>query len=52
MMINDAKSIYPDNKIYMVSSPISDTGFIEYEIISNSDVDKDLFVLCNSKSLY
>ena len=49
MMINDAKNIYPNNKLYMVSSPISDTGFIEYEIISNSDVDKDLFVLCNSK---
>ena len=49
MMINDAKIIYPDKKLYMVSSPISDTGFIEYEIISNSDVDKDLFVLCNSK---
>ena len=49
MMINDAKNIYPDNKLYMVSSPISDTGFIEYEIISNSDVDKDLYILCNSK---
>jgi hypothetical protein len=48
-MITDAKNIYPNNKLYLVSSPISDTGFNEYEIISNSDVDKDLFVLCNSK---
>ncbi len=49
MMINDVKNIYPNDKLYMASSPISDTGFNEYEIISNSDVDKDLFVLCNSK---
>ena len=48
-MITDSKNIYPDNKIYMVTSPISDTDFNEYEIISNSDVDKDLFILCNSK---
>jgi hypothetical protein len=48
-MINDVKNIYPDNKLYMVTSPISDTDFNEYEIISNSDVDKDLFILCNSK---
>ena len=26
-----------------------DTDFNEYEIISNVDVDKDLFILCNSK---
>ena len=49
MMINGAKNIYPNNKLYMVSSPISETGFNEYEIISNADVDKDLFILCNSK---
>ena len=48
-MITDSKNIYPDNKLYMVTSPISDTDFDEYEIISNSDVDKDLFILCNSK---
>jgi len=48
-MINDAKSIYPNDKLYMVTSPISDTDFNEYEIISNSIVDTDLFILCNSK---
>ena len=48
-MIKDVKNIYPDNKLYMVTSPISDVEFKEYEIISNSDVDKDLFILCNSK---
>jgi hypothetical protein len=48
-MINDAKNIYPNDKIYMVTSPISNTEFNEYEIISNDDVDKDLFILCNSK---
>jgi hypothetical protein len=49
IMINDAKSNYPNDKFYMVTSPISDTDFNEYEIISNVDVDKDLFILCNSK---
>jgi len=49
MMINDVKNIYLDDKIYMVSSPISDIDSKEYEIISNSDVDKDLFILCNAK---
>ena len=48
-MINDTKNIYPNDKIYMVTSPISNTVFNEYEIISNDDVDKDLFILCNSK---
>jgi hypothetical protein len=48
-MLNDAKNNYPTNKIYMVTSPISDTDFNEYEIISNDDVDKDLFILCNAK---
>jgi RNA recognition motif-containing protein len=49
MMINDVKNIYPNDKIYMVASPNSDIDSKEYEIISNSDVDKDLFILCNSK---
>ena len=48
-MINDVKNIYPNNKLYMVTSPISNTDFNKYEIISNLDVDKDLFILCNSE---
>ena len=48
-MINDSKTNYPNDKLYMVTSPISDTDFNEYEIISNVDVDKDLYILCNSK---
>jgi len=48
-MINDAKNMYPNDKLYMVTSPISNTDFNEYEILSNEDVDKDLFILCNSK---
>jgi len=48
-MIDDALKMYPNDKLYMVTSPISDTYFNEYEIISNIDVDKDLFILCNSK---
>jgi hypothetical protein len=49
MMVNDVKNIYPNDKLYMVTSPISNTDFKQYEIISNSDVDKDLFILCSSK---
>jgi len=48
-MLDDVKKTYPNNKIYMVTSPISNTDFNQYEIISNDDVDKDLFILCNSK---
>ena len=48
-MINDAQIIYPNDKVYMVTSPISNTDFNKYEIISNDDVDKDLFILSNSK---
>ena len=48
-MINDSKSKYPNDKLYMVTSPVSDVDFSEYEIICNVDVDKDLFILCNSK---
>jgi hypothetical protein len=49
IMIDDAKSNYPNDKLYMVTSPVSDTDFNEYETISNVDVDKGLFILCNSK---
>ena len=49
MIINDSKNKYPYDKLYMVTSPISNTDFDKYEIISNEDVDKDLFILCNSK---
>jgi hypothetical protein len=48
-MITDSKITYPNDKLYMVTSPISNTDFNHYEIISNDDVDKDLFILCNSK---
>ena len=49
MMINEAKIMYPNYKLYMVTSPISNSDFNEYEIISNDDMSKDLFILCNSK---
>lgn len=48
-MITDAKNEYPNDKLYMVTSPISDSDFKEYEVICNTDVDKDLYILCNSK---
>ena len=49
IMLNDSKKTYPNDKIYMVTSPISNCDFNKYDIISNDDVDKDLFILCNSK---
>jgi len=49
LMIDDSKNTFPNDNIYMVTSPISDSNFKEYKIISNVDVDKDLFILCNSK---
>lgn len=48
-MITDAKNTYQNDKLYMVTSPISDSDFKEYDVICNTDVDKDLFILCNSK---
>lgn len=48
-MITDAQNKYPNDKLYMVTSPISDPDFKEYDVICNTDVDKDLFILCNSK---
>jgi hypothetical protein len=51
IMLNDAINNYPNDKMYMVTSPISDSDFKEYEIISNDDVDKDLFILCKSKKI-
>ena len=49
IMLNDAKEKYPNYKIIMITSPISDVSFKEYPIISHDDVDLDLFILCNSK---
>jgi hypothetical protein len=51
IMIDDSKKLFPNDKLYMVTSPISDSDFKEYEIISNDDVDKDLFILCKSKKI-
>jgi len=51
IMLDDAINNYPNDKIYMVTSPISNTDFNKYDIISNDDVDKDLFILCNSKKI-
>ena len=48
-MISNAKNTYPNDKLYMVTSPISNTDFNEYEILSNVDTDKDLYILCNAK---
>jgi hypothetical protein len=47
-MIAFTNHLYPNEKIYMVTSPISSTDYDHYPIISNDDVDLDLFILCNA----
>jgi hypothetical protein len=49
IMLNDVKLTYPNIEIFMITSPISDTGFKEYRTISHENVDIDLFILCMAK---
>jgi hypothetical protein len=48
-MLNDVKLTYPNMEIFMITSPISDTGFKQYPTISHDNVDIDLFILCMAK---
>ena len=49
IMLDDAKYNYPNMEIFMITSPISDTGFKQYPTISHDNVDIDLFILCMAK---
>jgi hypothetical protein len=57
-IINKAKAEFPDYKVILLSSPISDTSFFDYDVIKNNDESLDLYLLsmCNvsilSRSTY
>ena len=57
-IINKAKEKYNEYKIILLTSPCSDTSFLDYEVIKNHDENLDLFLLtsCNvtilSRSTY
>ena len=44
-VINFAKSLYPDHKVLLLTSPTSDTSFLNYDVIKNDDAEFDLFLL-------
>ena len=47
--INKAREKYPDYKVILLTSPSSDTSFLDYRVIKNADTDYDLFLLCVCK---
>jgi hypothetical protein len=48
-IINRAKHDFPDYKVILLTSPNSDTSFLNYEVIKNNDESLDLYLLtvCN-----
>jgi len=48
-IINKAKSEFTDYKVMLITSPISDTSFLDYEVIKSNDENLDLYLLtmCN-----
>ena len=44
-IINKAKEEYNDYKVILLTSPISDTSFLDYEVIKNDDESLDLYLL-------
>jgi hypothetical protein len=57
-IINKAKTEFPDYKVILITSPGSDTSFLNYEVIKSNDENLDLYFLtmCNvtilSRSTY
>jgi hypothetical protein len=57
-IINKAKRDFPDHKVILLTSPNSDTSFLNYPVIKNIDENLDLYLLtmCNvsilSRSTY
>ena len=47
-IINQAKKKYPDHKVILLTSPNSDTSFLNYDVIKNDDPSLDLFLLAKS----
>jgi hypothetical protein len=48
-IINKAKSEFPDHKVILVTSPNSDTSFLDYEVIKSQDENLDLYLLTMCK---
>jgi hypothetical protein len=48
-IINKAKTEFTDYKVILITSPISDTSFLDYEVIKSNDENVDLYLLtmCN-----
>ena len=48
-IINKAKKEFQDYEVILLTSPISDTSFLDYNVIKNSDENIDLYLLtmCN-----
>jgi hypothetical protein len=44
-IIAKAKEKYPDYKVVLLTSPISDTSFLDYDVIKNQDENYDLYLL-------
>lgn len=47
-IINQARAKYPDHKVILLTSPNSDTSFLNYDVIKNDDPSFDLFLLAKS----
>jgi hypothetical protein len=43
--INAATKSFPDYKVLLITSPISDTSFLNYDVIKNHDESYDLYLL-------
>jgi hypothetical protein len=48
-IINKAKTEFTDYRVILITSPISDTSFLDYEVIKSNDENLDLYLLtmCN-----
>lgn len=48
-IINKAKTEFTDYKVILITSPISNTSFLDYEVIKSNDENLDLYLLtmCN-----
>jgi hypothetical protein len=46
-IINNAQEKYPDHRVILLTSPNSDTSFLDYDVIKNTDPSLDLFLLAS-----
>lgn len=48
-IINKAKNEFTDYKVILITSPISDASFLDYEVINSNDENMDLYFLTMCK---